>query len=203
MTAKDSNPPRLAIWLLRRALPGNDALTGDLIEQFYEGRTSVWFWRQALIALAMRGLGGAQRHWPDFCYVLAGTAMPAFLGTSLKGMPVALHWWVLSWPWSQVILELSVPALMALAALPALAAGLVIQRTFRWGSLFRTGLVNLTLVILGKYLLDYSLPWLSRPVPGNPYQGYLIIPPVFQVLLFFSTFLIAAWHTPSAGKRAA
>lgn len=103
-----------------------------------------------------------------------------------------LHWWTLPWPFSQLVLDLSPWALLALTALPVLAVGLVISRTFRWVSLLRTALINLALITLGHLSLDF-FPCLLRPAPDNPSHNFLIIPPVVQVLLFFSTFLVAAW----------
>ena len=170
MSGEKSNPPKLAIWLLRHALPGgdNDALTGDLIERFREGKTRGWFWKEVLIAFAVGVLGEIRRHWPYFCYAICGTAMPAFFRRSMLIAGFPLDWRTLPWPWSQLVLELSPTLLLALTALPALAAALTISRTFRWVNLFRTGTINLTLITLGHYLLYYLHPWLSRPVPGTP-----------------------------------
>jgi hypothetical protein len=118
--------------------------------------------------------------------------MPAILWKSVLGARPRLHWWTLPWPWSQLVFELSPTALLALAALPALAAGLVINREFRWSSLLRTAVINLALITLGHYSLDF-LPWLLRPVPDDPHLRFLIIPRVVVLLLFFAIFLVAAW----------
>jgi hypothetical protein len=91
-------------------------------------------------------------------YAIAGTAMPAILWKSVLGARLRSHWWTLPWPWSQLVFELSPTALLALAALPALAAGLVI---------------NLALIALGHYSIDF-LPWLLRPGPGEPYHGWAV-----------------------------
>jgi hypothetical protein len=83
-----------------------------------------------------------------------------------------------------------------LAALPVLAAALVINGAFRWVSLLRTGMFSLALITLGHYLLGVLdlFRWLHRPVPGNPHLfTILLLPPVFVELLFFSTFLVSAW----------
>jgi hypothetical protein len=193
MSGVKSNPPRLAIWLLRHARPkgDSDALTGDLIERFRDGQTRGWFWRQVLIAFAVRILGEIRGHWPHFCYAVAGVAMPVFLSDALKGVPFAIHWWVLPWPWSQVVFELSRPAILALAALPALAAGLIIHGAFRWVSLLRTGIIQLALITISKYLGEALRPWLTRPV--YPYGRMSVIPPFPELLLFLCSFLIAAW----------
>jgi hypothetical protein len=48
-------PPRLAALLLERLAPGNEALLGDLDEEFSRGRTRAWYWRQVLSAIALQG----------------------------------------------------------------------------------------------------------------------------------------------------
>lgn len=48
-------PPKLAAALLKRLGPGNDALAGDVLEQFKEGRSRLWLWRQVLGAV-LRGI---------------------------------------------------------------------------------------------------------------------------------------------------
>jgi len=48
-------PPRIATRLLTQlvCLERRDALVGDLIEQYRNGRSGFWYWRQALTALAV------------------------------------------------------------------------------------------------------------------------------------------------------
>jgi hypothetical protein len=48
-------PPRLAPLILERLAPGNEALLGDLEEEFSRGRTTLWYWRQVLAAIALQG----------------------------------------------------------------------------------------------------------------------------------------------------
>ena len=53
------NPPRLAEWLLRHvvSLDGrDDAIRGDLLEEYRRRRSSLWYWRET-IALIIRGHG--------------------------------------------------------------------------------------------------------------------------------------------------
>ena len=47
-----SEPPPLAIWVLEHGIPGDydEALAGDLLEEFRSGRSDGWFWRQAFAA---------------------------------------------------------------------------------------------------------------------------------------------------------
>ena len=106
MSDGKSNPPKGAIWILKHLCPGdNEALTGDLIERFREGQRRGWFWKQVFIAFAVGILGEMRSHWPHFCYAIAGTAMPALLGKTIEAAPALLHWWVLPWPLSQLLLR--------------------------------------------------------------------------------------------------
>jgi hypothetical protein len=169
------NPPRLAIWWLRHACPSSDddALTGDLIERFREGQTRSWFWRQVLIAFALGVPGEIRRHWPHFCYAIAGATLPEILFRGVK--PVPIGWWTnLPEPWEHFVLLLGLWAQLVLTALPVLAAGLVIGRMFRWVSLLRTALISLALITLGHYVF----------APGS-----------LQMLtvMLFSSFLVATW----------
>ena len=192
MSDRKSDPPARAIWLLQHLCPhSSDALLGDLIERFREGQSVGWFWKQTWIACALGVLRTIQRHWPHLCYAIAGTAMGPLLYGAVTSLPFALHRWGLPWPWSPILLEQSVTAALALAALPVLGLALVLNGTFRWINLLQTGALNLALLTAGHYLQGYLMPWLTRPVPGNPYHRDLVIP--LSVLLCFSTFLVAAW----------
>ncbi len=48
-------PPALAYWTLTHLVPGesNDALAGDLHEEFCSGRSAAWYWGQVLSAIAI------------------------------------------------------------------------------------------------------------------------------------------------------
>jgi len=48
-------PPTGALWILERCGPSyqREALTGDLIEQFQQGETRWWFWRQVAAAIVV------------------------------------------------------------------------------------------------------------------------------------------------------
>ena len=48
-------PPRLASFLLERLAPGNEALQGDLQEEFTAGRTTAWYWSQVLATITRQG----------------------------------------------------------------------------------------------------------------------------------------------------
>jgi hypothetical protein len=195
MNEEKINPPETAIWFLRHACPGdNEALAGDLVERFREGQTRGWFWRQVFIAFVVSVLGEIWRHWPHFCYAIATTVATWFFwdAPALRLLKHWLHWSDLPWPWSQIVFELSPPALLALAPLSILGAGLMIERSFRWVSLLRTGVLSLVLIGLGHYSIDL-FPWLLRPVPGDQNHKFLIVPAIMLLILSFFEFLVAAW----------
>lgn len=48
-----SKPPAIASWLLEHLTrrTGNQALAGDLAEEFAQGRSAAWYWRQVPLAI--------------------------------------------------------------------------------------------------------------------------------------------------------
>lgn len=57
-------PPRVALWLLARFGPPDEALTGDLVEGFAITESRWWFWRQVLAAVAVQLLNPAREVRP-------------------------------------------------------------------------------------------------------------------------------------------
>jgi hypothetical protein len=49
------NPPKLATWLLQRLGAGrhSESLAGDLIEEYAQGQSRLWYWRQVALAIAL------------------------------------------------------------------------------------------------------------------------------------------------------
>ena len=147
MTENRNDPPRLAIWLLKHACPvrENEALTGDVVERFCEGRSAAWVWKQALIATAIGIPTQIRRNWPLISYVaIAGTAMLLVIpGNAMSKAQAIAHWWILPFPLSMWVWFLSPGALLAFAGLPALAVALLVKGSFRWSGLVRTWLFGL------------------------------------------------------------
>jgi hypothetical protein len=52
---RSTQPPRTAGWLLRHfgSSPNNESVIGDLDERYRQGRSYLWYWRQALLAIVM------------------------------------------------------------------------------------------------------------------------------------------------------
>jgi hypothetical protein len=49
---RDRHVPRLALALLERFVPDSEPLAGDLVEEFDERPSTMWFWVQVLAAIA-------------------------------------------------------------------------------------------------------------------------------------------------------
>ncbi len=89
-------PPRAATWLLERFGSGSrfEPLIGDLVEQFEEGRSRLWYWRQASGALAGHVFRVLRTHAPSFiAAILAGCVLTSLwqLGCSLAFQSVYVN----------------------------------------------------------------------------------------------------------------
>lgn len=59
---RPSQPPVAATWLLKRLACENEALAGDLMEEYRKGRSAGWYWRQILIAIAVGSANTIRAH---------------------------------------------------------------------------------------------------------------------------------------------
>jgi hypothetical protein len=89
--------------------PRNDALAGDLIEQFRSGRTHrtrAWYWRQVLAAIAIDCFREILNHRSViFFAVLWSAASPSWvvLSTNAEVHSRAFDlMWQMDWPWSSI-----------------------------------------------------------------------------------------------------
>src|SRR5262245_110483 len=57
-------PPRLAAWFLKRlgATAVEEALIGDLLEEYQARRSPVWYWRQVAAAIVVGALRDLRHH---------------------------------------------------------------------------------------------------------------------------------------------
>ncbi len=148
-------PPRLPAWMLEHlnAGKGNDALTGDLVEEFHHGRSVVWYWRQAIAALVIGWLRNIRNHRN----LMVFTALWSMLapGWTMIAMRVTEHqaevWhlWRLNWPWS----SLCSAALFFVPGLIFIWAGLALyliaeMRTLHHFNLWRIGRSLLLSILL-------------------------------------------------------
>jgi hypothetical protein len=55
------HPPAVATWLLERFC-ADVALAGDLVEQYHEGRSVAWYWKQAIAAVGAYSVAQIREH---------------------------------------------------------------------------------------------------------------------------------------------
>lgn len=98
----------LAAWLLEHWAggPANEGLVGDLLEQWRQGRSAAWFWRQAATAMAIRSGESALRWLPAAAFAAGWSLLyPAWRSMSSGWLPhdVPQHWLALAWPRPQIL----------------------------------------------------------------------------------------------------
>ena len=61
---KPTHQPAVATWLLKRLASGerHESLIGDLIEQYRQGRSASWYWRQVLMAILVSAAKALRDH---------------------------------------------------------------------------------------------------------------------------------------------
>src|ERR1039458_8238022 len=101
-------PPPVSTWLLEHLVPGprNDALAGDLLEDFRCGRSKTWYWRQVLVAIVL-GVSRETRIHLGLMFFAASWAMlaPAWLrllANSEQHFNLTERFDRMDWPWSIV-----------------------------------------------------------------------------------------------------
>ena len=133
MTAR--RPPAPTLWLMERFGVGQD-LVGDLIERFARGRSRIWFWRQALLAIAIGSVRDIAGHKLLFvrAVVIGLLAINALASGYFAILPLFINVAPVRYP----------VALMALAGLLYLATGWSIARLHRpYGAGMTVGVVAL------------------------------------------------------------
>jgi hypothetical protein len=107
---RSPEPPTLATWVLEHLLPGkkNEALTGDLLEEFRSGRSVAWCWRQVFGVIfaslsrklcAQRGVTRYEIAW-TFGFASVWTSIvPAYESLILRSLLFrSLNLWIFEQP---------------------------------------------------------------------------------------------------------
>jgi hypothetical protein len=164
-------PPAFATRLLALFMgPGNQALVGDLLEQYSEGRSRWWFWRQVVAAVAQSALVNAREHpISSLGGVLAGCitlyafgAVGSVLRTQLTVgslINFKLWWWQHSGP------SLGWPLGIAWFTVGSIVSGWIVARTHdtRWAG-------TVVLFLATYFVIELGLVgWMAIRVYRDPH----------------------------------
>jgi hypothetical protein len=101
-----TGPPPVATWMLEHltAGPSNEALAGDLLEDFHRGRSRGWYWRQVLGAIAISCSREILNHANVMLFAALWSMLaPAWLlviGNIEERFNFSERIWQMDWPWS-------------------------------------------------------------------------------------------------------
>lgn len=135
-----SAPPAFATRLLALFIdPGNQALVGDLLEQYSEGRSRWWYWRQVVAAVGQSAFGNAREHpISSLGGVLTGCltlyAFGAVSGVLRTQLTVGSLINFKLWWWQHNGLSLEWPLSIAWFTMGSIVSGWIVARTqhARW-----------------------------------------------------------------------
>jgi hypothetical protein len=177
----------LAVWLLWRLYRkrNREAIAGDLIERFREGRSKGWFWRQVLVAILVGASSQLRMLWTEICLAVAGTALiwifPWWQVFPGEALTTSTNWGIrLAW-------LIGIEIVTALIVLPLFAVLFRVRRTFSWANLLRVFCVSTVLFTAGESLIIWRN--VSHPVANRSEATWAI---ARQVGWFFATLLISA-----------
>ncbi len=177
------SPPRFAIWILEHLIPGgrNEALTGDLFEDFNAGRSRGWYWRQVLSAIAIGFLREVRVRFHVIVFATVWCLLaPAWLMVASGAAEQAAsswHIWQFEWPWSAI-------CSLALAVAPGLVfvwAGMAVYLLPELHQLRGRGTLHLGMKFVSTMLVFTAV---SAGVTGS-------------VMLIQNGGRRAEWHGPS------
>ena len=166
--------------------PGNDALAGDLLEEFRSGRTDrtrAWYWRQVLVAIVIDCARKIFSHRNViFFAVLWSMVSPAWLVLSVSAEVKTRAFgrmWEMDWPWSTICaiaLAFATSLIfiwsgMALYLIPRMAAA----RSFNMRLLARSLLQALPMFIAIS-AVPYALSLMFPPGQGQAIDWRTLTP---------------------------
>jgi hypothetical protein len=187
---RKANPPFIATWILEHLIPGdrNDALSGDLLEEFRSGRSASWYWQQVLAAMAIGFLREIR--------VRSLVVIFAALWT----IPVRA-WWLFAfwpaahsagflfpWPYSTMLGA-------AILVFQSLWAGLIV-----YSLLYSLMVRNFNIERVGRGFWIAPLVFILLVVPGRILHrplGIVASQDTIKVLAFFLSLVVAAWGVRS------
>jgi hypothetical protein len=185
---RSSPPPALATWWLERLRFGarNDFLLGDLVEEYGQGRSRAWYWRQVLVALVV-SFGSELRARP----LLAVRAVATVWSV----------WYLYGFVFSSSLHRLLIP-LPPVKGFIWLIVSCTAWAVIGWivARIHREHQTTMVLVFAVSVLL-WKLPWLYTllvdTLSNVRYRPYLLNEILELILTFVGILLGGLWCAPS------
>jgi hypothetical protein len=201
---KTSHPPTAATWLLKFLTPAgkNEALLGDLEEDFTQGRSAAWYWRQVLAVIIVSFGQELRSRWTAIGFAALWTVVVLlflrhiYTGPEIRPLLDAVFGWAsgFAFPISVIcVATFTIAALSAvetMAGLIGLGIYLVTTRTFTLRRFLRTTSIALAIVSLGNIVVA-ALVMIAEPAHPTRFVGYML-----ESISVFPSLLAAVW-TPS------
>jgi len=173
-----SDPPLIATWMLEHWTlgPSNNALAGDLLEEFRSGRarrTRAWYWRQVIAAISINCSRQILNHRSVMLFAAVWSVIsPAWLVLTSKAEVNSPAFGVIvrmDFPWS-TICALALALVTSLAFIWSgmalyLIPRMVAARNFHWRRLARSLLQSLPMFI-SISAVPYALSLIFGPGHG-------------------------------------
>jgi hypothetical protein len=213
-------PPPQATWMLENLTSGrrDEALAGDLLEEFRAGRSNGWYWRQVLSACAVSWSKSLAVRGPALAFALLWSALaPAWkiivdritatplltsMGQVLSPfwLPFALAGWIAlhaTFLWSGILAYLLAHTILGRTIRQREA-----RRAFWVAPLVFPPIAGLTFVLANLYW--YSLPGLAQAKLASTSLGQIadfgILPDLIRIP-YFLALLAALWTALPQSKR--
>jgi hypothetical protein len=173
----------------------NEALAGDLLEDYSQGRSAAWYWRQVLIAILLGFSKDLRSRWITIMFaVVVSDALPWKQIWHISEFQSLLVWGIrLAWPASLIFSIAFLSAFEAVVLLVALSAYLGATRSFNLHSFLKGLLVGPFVLSLGNIVVTFV--WVLQ-VP--PLFFYYVI---WRLPLFFGL-VLAMWVARPSAVRA-
>lgn len=116
---KPTESVALATWMLKHLTfrPHNEALVGDLLEEFQGGRSVGWYWRQVVCAIGVGIFGGFRNYAPPLFFSIGWSLLYPTWWLSIVKIPsiqlVLQRWAAIDLPYSTALQGVSqtIPAI--------------------------------------------------------------------------------------------
>jgi len=205
--------PAFAGWMVEHLVPGDrsDGLAGDLLEQLAAGRTSRWYWRQAVAAVASGWFALLNDQRPLLILALLWSSLaPAWTACFNRLQDGALAYaetWRMDTPWSSVsafslwmvlnLLFIWTPIFLCLIPNTWISRSISRRR-------FRLALLLTAFVFFAGYFVEWVLfmvfSWPGPAIPGHSFTPTAELTDVrtWALMLripYFLSVLCALWTT--------